>query len=140
MLSTWLLKRASLDWRRRKRIDIISLESPQKSCRAHHASSFDAELFLVHVTDGSDEAADIEGGFAAWIDPHLRTRCARPHVVASGNAAEEAIRMANEAHADLIVLGSAHKRFADASVIGATTERVVRFAKRAVRGWWLTAA
>jgi nucleotide-binding universal stress UspA family protein len=48
--------------------------------------------------------------------------------------------MANEAHADLIVLGSAHKRFADTSVIGATTERVVRFAKRAVWGWWLTAA
>lgn len=34
--------------------------------------------------------------------------------------------------ADLIVLGSQHERFADASVIGATTERVVRFAKRAV--------
>jgi nucleotide-binding universal stress UspA family protein len=101
------------------------------------AAAFDAELLVVHVTDPGDEAADIEGEFAAWIDPHVRTRCRYAHVVASGNAAEETIRIANEAHADLIVLGSQHKRFADASVIGATTERVVRFAKRAV---WVVAA
>ena len=96
------------------------------------AATFDAELLVVHVTDRDDAPSDIEGEFAAWIDPHVRTRCRYAHVVASGNAAEETIRMANEAHADLIVLGSQHKRFADASVIGATTERVVRFAKRAV--------
>lgn len=101
------------------------------------AATFDAELLLVHVTDPGDAAADIEGEFAAWIDPHVRTRCRYAHVVASGNAAEETIRIANDAHADLIVLGSQHKRFADASVIGATTERVVRFAKRAV---WVVVA
>jgi len=89
------------------------------------------------AADPGDEAADIEGEFAAWIDPHVRTRCRYAHIVASGNAAEETIRIANEAHADLIVLGSQHKRFADASVIGATTERVVRFAKRAV---WVVSA
>lgn len=96
------------------------------------AATFDAELLLVHVTDPGDESPDIEGEFAAWIDPYVRTRCRYAHVVASGNAAEETIRLANEAHADLIVLGSHHKRFADASVIGATTERVVRFAKKPV--------
>lgn len=101
------------------------------------AATFDAELLIVHVTDTTDRASDIEGEFAAWIDPYVRTRCRYAHVVASGNAAEETIRIANEAHADLIVLGSQHKRFADASVIGATTERVVRFAKRAV---WVVVA
>jgi nucleotide-binding universal stress UspA family protein len=101
------------------------------------AATFDAELLLVHVTDPGDEAADIEGEFAAWIDPYVRTRCRYAHVVASGNAAEETIRLANDTRADLIVLGSQHKRFADASVIGATTERVVRFAKRAV---WVVVA
>ena len=58
-------------------------------------------------------------------------------MIASGNAADETIRIANEAHADLVVLGSQHKRFADVSVIGATTEKVVRFAKRAV---WVVVA
>ncbi|HYK04109.1 MAG TPA: universal stress protein [Thermoanaerobaculia bacterium] len=96
------------------------------------AATFDAELLIVHVTDPGDAASDIQGEFAAWIDPHVRTRCRYAHIVASGNAAEETIRLANETHADLIVLGSQHKRFTDASVIGATTERVVRFAKRAV--------
>lgn len=101
------------------------------------AATFDAELLIVHVTDPGDAASDVEGEFAAWIDPHVRTRCRYAHIVASGNAAEETIRLANETHADLIVLGSQHKRFADASVIGATTERVVRFAKRAV---WVVVA
>ena len=101
------------------------------------AATFDAELLLVHVTDPGDADRDIEGEFAAWIDPHVRTRCRYAHVLASGNAAEETIRIANEAHADLIVLGSQHKRFADATVIGETTERVVRFAKKPV---WVVVA
>lgn len=96
------------------------------------AETFDAELLVVHVMDTSDPDAGIEGEFAAWIEPHVRSRCRYAHVLASGNAAEETIRLANDAHADLIVLGSQHKRFADASVIGSTTERVIRFAKRPV--------
>jgi len=100
------------------------------------AETFDAELLLVHVTDATEHASDIEGEFAGWIDPHVRNRCRYSHIVASGNAAEETIRMAHDAHADLIVLGAQHKRFADATVIGSTTERVVRYAKRPV---WVVA-
>jgi len=96
------------------------------------AETFDAELLIVHVTDAIDHTSDVEGEFAAWIEPHVRNRCRYSHVLASGNAAEETIRMAHNAHADLIVLGAEHKRFADATVLGTTTERVVRFAKRAV--------
>jgi nucleotide-binding universal stress UspA family protein len=96
------------------------------------AETFDAELLVVHVTDTTDHNSGIEGEFAAWIEPQVRSRCRYAHILASGNAAEETIRLANDAHADLIVLGSQHKRFADASVIGSTTERVIRFAKRPV--------
>ncbi|HEX6086190.1 MAG TPA: universal stress protein [Thermoanaerobaculia bacterium] len=96
------------------------------------AATFDAELLVVHVTDAAEDGRDVEGEFAAWIEPHVRTRCRYTHVVAHGNAAEETISAAHEAQADLIVLGSRHHRFADASVIGATTERVIRFAKRPV--------
>jgi nucleotide-binding universal stress UspA family protein len=96
------------------------------------AEMFDAALLIVHVLDTTDRAPDVENEFAAWIEPHVRNRCRYSHIVASGNAAEETIRMALEAAADLIVLGAQHKRFADATVIGTTTERVVRYAKRPV--------
>jgi nucleotide-binding universal stress UspA family protein len=96
------------------------------------AEAFDAELLIVHVTDATDQASDVAGEFAAWIEPHVRSRCRYSHILASGNAAEETIRMAHDAHADLIVLGAQHKRFADATVLGTTTERVIRFAKRPV--------
>jgi nucleotide-binding universal stress UspA family protein len=94
------------------------------------AETFDAELLIVHITGESD--GEVEGEFDAWIEPHVRNRCAYSHIVASGNAAEETIRMAHDAKADLIVLGAQHKRFAGATVIGTTTERVVRFAKKPV--------
>lgn len=96
------------------------------------AEAFDAELLIVHVTDEAGHASDIAGEFASWIDPAVRDRCRYSHIVGEGDAAEETIRMAHDAHADLIVIGSQHKRFSDATVIGTTTERVIRFAKRPV--------
>ena len=102
------------------------------------AETFDAELLIVHVTDAIDHASDVAGEFAAWIEPHVRNRCRYSHVLASGNAAEETIRLAHEAHADLIVLGAQHKRFVDATVLGTTTERVIRFARKPV--WVVVAA
>ena len=87
-----------------------------------------AQLTLVYANAGE---------FAAWIEPHLRNRCRYTHLLASGNAAEQTIRMAHDTHANLIVLGAQHQRFADATVLGTTTERVVRFAKRAV---WVAVA
>jgi len=96
------------------------------------AETFDAELLVVHVTDAIDHTSDVEGEFAAWIEPHVRKRCRYSHIVSSGDAAEETIRMARDANADLIVLGSEHKRFADTSVIGTTTERVIRHARKPV--------
>jgi nucleotide-binding universal stress UspA family protein len=92
------------------------------------AGAFDADLLVVHVTDAIDHASDVAGEFGAWMEPHVRDRCRYSHVVAAGDAAEETIRLARAAHADLIVLGTQHKRFADATVIGTTTERVMRLA------------
>ena len=94
------------------------------------AETFDAELLVVHITD--EIACETQGEFDAWIEPHVRNRCRYSHIVASGNAAEETIRLAHDASADLIVLGAQHKRFADATVIGTTTERVIRHAKKPV--------
>lgn len=96
------------------------------------ADAFDAELLLVHVTDAADDAVDVAGEFDAWIEPHVRNRCRYSHIASAGNAAEETIRMAQETSADLIVIGAQHRRFADDTVIGATTDRVIRSARRPV--------
>jgi universal stress protein family protein len=95
------------------------------------AETFDAELLVAHVAEIGD-AADVPREFEVWIEPHLRSRCRYSQIVASGDAAAETLRLANDAAADLIVVGAQHKRFTDLSVLGTTTQRVVRFARRPV--------
>ncbi|HEX6642831.1 MAG TPA: universal stress protein [Thermoanaerobaculia bacterium] len=98
------------------------------------AAAFAAELLVVHVADIADEPyfTHLDEDFAAWVEPGVRRRCKYSRVVARGNTAEQVLDIASEASADLIVIGAQHKRFSDTTVIGTTTERVVRFAKQPV--------
>lgn len=95
------------------------------------AGTFDAELLVVHVAEIGDEP-DLAREFEIWVDPEVRSRCRYTQIVASGDAAEQTLRLANDAAADLIVVGAQHKRFFDSTVLGTTTQRVVRFARRPV--------
>jgi nucleotide-binding universal stress UspA family protein len=96
------------------------------------AAAFHAELLVVHVADLVDCLTHDEGDFAAWVEPEIRSRCKYSQIAAHGDAAVQVLKIAEQARADLIVIGAQHKRFSDATVIGTTTERVVRFAKRPV--------
>lgn len=98
------------------------------------AEAFLADLVVVHVVELADEPflAHLEQEFAAWVEPGIRERCSYRQVVTRGNAAELVLATADEVGADLIVVGAQHKRFRDATVIGTTTERVVRFARQPV--------
>ena len=93
------------------------------------AAGFNAELLVVHVADLGDFLMHDAEDFAAWIEPGIRNRCKYTQIAARGDAAEQVLRITQESAADLIVIGAQHKRFSDATVIGTTTERVVRFAK-----------
>lgn len=95
------------------------------------AETFDAELLVAHVAEISDDS-DLSGEFEAWVEPHVRSRCRYSQIVASGDAAAETLRLANDAAADLIVVGAQHKRLTDLTVLGTTTQHVVRFARRPV--------
>lgn len=95
------------------------------------AEAFDAELLVAHIAETGDDA-DLSHDFEAWIEPHVRSRCRYSRLVASGDAAEETLRLADDAAADLIVVGAQHRRFKDLTVLGTTTQRVVRFARRPV--------
>lgn len=98
------------------------------------AASFAADLLVVHVADLTDEPAftHLEEDFTAWVEPGVRQRCKYSQIIARGDAAEQVLEIANQAGADLIVIGAQHKRFSDTTIIGTTTERVVRFAKQPV--------
>ncbi len=98
------------------------------------AAAFAADLLVVHVANVADEPSltHLEQDFAAWVEPGVRQRCKYSQIVARGDPAEQVLEIADQAGADLIVIGAQHKRFSDTTVIGTTTERVVRFARQPV--------
>jgi nucleotide-binding universal stress UspA family protein len=104
------------------------------------AGAFGAELLIVHVSDSADDAPLqlLEDSLTGWVDPTVRQRCRYSQVVAYGDAAEQVLDIAQQASVDLIVIGAQHKRFSDTTVLGTTSERIVRFAAQPV--WTVVAA
>jgi nucleotide-binding universal stress UspA family protein len=98
------------------------------------ARTFAADLLVVHVADLIEGPlpAGLEEEFAAWVEPDLRERCKYRQVIARGDSAEQVLEIASQAQADLLVIGAQHKRFSDTTIIGSTTERVVRHARQPV--------
>lgn len=98
------------------------------------AAAFDSELQVLHVTDVVDHSflTRIEDDFAAWVEPAVRHRCRYSQIVTRGDVAEQVLKLAERDGADLIVVGAQHRRFYDTTIIGTTTERIVRFAKQPV--------
>jgi nucleotide-binding universal stress UspA family protein len=94
------------------------------------AETFGAELVVVHVIE-PDEVADPTGDeerVRRWIAPELRNVVRYRQLVMRGGAAERVLDCADDVGVDLIVAGAQHRLFRDATVIGSTTERLIRFA------------
>lgn len=111
-------------------------EAARESLRvaARLAESFGAGLTVVHVIEPgvvADQAADAER-LQNWIDPELRDVCAYRQLVLRGGPAERVLDCADDIGSDLLVIGAQHKVFRDATVIGTTTERLIRFASSPV--------
>lgn len=94
------------------------------------ADVFDAELIVIHVAE--DGIANVERQFSGWVDPLVRDRTQYRQLVVQGDPAGAVLNVADQVRADLIVVGAQHKFFSDTTVVGATTERITRFAKHAV--------
>lgn len=92
---------------------------------AELASAFDAALVVAHVEEAGSQT---EEELCRAVPDEVRGKCRVEEIVRKGNAAEEIVRLAGEQNADLLVLGAQHKAFADTTVIGTTTARVVRHA------------
>ncbi len=107
----------------------VALDAMREAARI--ASRLDAELVILYVAEEKQPplTADLERELATWVDPHLGGRTKYRQMVATGQAAEQVLQIADEISADLIVIGAQHRIFRDSTVIGATTERLVRFAR-----------
>jgi len=94
------------------------------------AEAFGARLTIVHVLEDG-EVMDVkaeEARVRRWIAPELQKTCSYRELVVRGGPAERVLDCADDVGADLLVIGAQHKLFRDATVIGTTSERVIRFA------------
>jgi nucleotide-binding universal stress UspA family protein len=97
---------------------------------ARIAEAFGASLTVIHVLETDDITnigADAEK-MRDWVAPELQDRVACRDLVVRGGAAECVLDSADGIGADLLVVGAQHKRFRNATVIGTTAERLIRFA------------
>src|SRR5579872_6931471 len=95
------------------------------------AEAFGCELLIVHVMECEgvrDSAAD-EKRVRQWITPEIQKNCTYQSVVLTGGAAERILDFVEDVRADLLVIGAQHRLLRDMTVIGTTTERLVRFAR-----------
>lgn len=90
------------------------------------ARTFGAHLVVAHVLES---AIDARTQFDTWVDPIVGNRCRYSRIVVQGNVAARVLETAESTGADLVVLGSTHRRFHDEAVLGSTTERLVRYAR-----------
>jgi len=92
---------------------------------------FGCELVIVHVVEGgaiTEKDAD-EQRVRRWIAPELQKNCSYRELVLRGGAAERILDCVEDVGADFLVIGAQHKVLRDTTVIGTTTERLVRFAR-----------
>lgn len=93
------------------------------------ADKLAAELVLVQIVEGTNSVHYLDRGtLNEWIGPALRDRYTYATFERSEYTSQQIINFAEEALADLIVIGAQHKRFLDTTVLGTTSERVTRYA------------
>ena len=97
---------------------------------ARLAEAFGAHLTIVHVLEADEvrNAKADEEKVRHWVAPELQDVCSFRELVVRGGAAERVLDCADDVGSDFLVIGAQHKLFRDATVIGTTTERLIRFA------------
>jgi nucleotide-binding universal stress UspA family protein len=101
---------------------------------ARVAQAFHGRLTIVHIVEDDQmmNAGAHEEKIRSWVSPELRDICSYRELVARGKPAERVLDCAEDLAADLVVIGAQHKQFRDTTVLGTTTERVIRFASSPV--------
>lgn len=90
---------------------------------AELAGKLEAGLDVLWVNPEGEKAA---GQLSAWIPDSVRQRCRVGEAVRSGDVSEQIVLYARHHDSDLMVLGAEHRPFLEVTILGRTTERVVR--------------
>jgi nucleotide-binding universal stress UspA family protein len=96
------------------------------------ASTTGAHLIVMHVEEGGLASDVIAKQLCDLVPNDVKGRCEVIEVIRHGNAAEQILLVAREHDVDIIALTAKHRRFLDFTVIGNTTEKVMRHADSAV--------
>jgi len=88
-----------------------------------------AELLITHIveTDDYDEKIAKEQ-LCKWVPDQTQEKCHYDTVVRKGNAAEQIVQLAVDEKADMVVIAAVHRPFLETTIIGTTSERVMRHA------------
>lgn len=109
----------------------VNFTAPSKNAlllAADVASSFGAQLVALHAEEEGKNAPSSREQLCGLVSPEARDRCKFLEVIRQGDAAEQILLAAREHVADLLTLAATHRRFLDFTVMGTTTERVIRHA------------
>jgi nucleotide-binding universal stress UspA family protein len=90
------------------------------------AKCLGATVTVLHVQEPG--ARDSITDLCAWLPGEQRNVCSVTELSGGGDVAQEVISLAVESKADLLVLGARHRTFADTTVVGANTIRMLRHA------------
>lgn len=98
---------------------------------AYLAKMFASELIVVHVVEAeaSTRNEKDEQHIRRWLGLGIENTCTYREVVLRGGAAERILDYVEDTAADFLVIGAQHKLFREMTVIGTTTERIIRFAR-----------
>jgi nucleotide-binding universal stress UspA family protein len=110
-------------------VNMTDVARDSLSAASSLANRFGAELLVVHVVEHGAPAEGTEAALRTWLAPMLPLGATWRELVLRGGAAERVLDCADDLNADLLVIGAQHKFFGDKTVIGTTTERVIRFAR-----------
>ena len=95
------------------------------------AATSGARLILMHVEESKSSNA-LTKQLCDLLPNSVKGQCEVIEVTRQGNAAEQILLVAREHHIDIIALTARHRRFLESTVIGGTTEKVMRHADSAV--------
>jgi len=94
------------------------------------AERFSAKLTVLYSNEahGDKDMARAKETFCSWISTTAKAQCDFEPVIRTGGAADQIITQAKEEKSDLIVIGARHRIFHESTVLGKTTDLVVRHA------------
>ncbi len=93
------------------------------------AARLGARLSIVHSVEGEGDSDAERERLCQWVPPQVKADCTwETSPVLRGPAADSIVHAAQDMGADLIVIGGRRRSLLTATLLGATTERVVRHA------------